>query len=205
MGDAPVSASLDAADAALLGRLRAGDERAFEEVVRAHAGRFLAVARRLCGSVEDAQDAVQDAMVSAFRGLGTFTGEARLATWLHRIVINAALMRLRSRRSRPEKSIDALLPAFDDTGHHVDPPAPWSEPSEMAAMRSETRARVRESIAELPETYKTVLVLRDIEELSTEETAAVLGITANAVKVRLHRARQALRTLLDPHFRGDER
>lgn len=107
-------------------------------------------------------------------------------------------MRLRSKRRRPdEQDIDSLLPTFIEDGHQTEPSTPWTETAEAMLEREETRAMVRNSIAELPDVYRIVLHLRDIEEMSTEETAEVLGITRNAVKIRLHRARQALRTLLD--------
>lgn len=113
-------------------------------------------------------------------------------------------MRLRARRARPEASIEDLLPKFvGDDGHHADPPAPWDETADVALERRETRQLVRAAIERLPETYRTILVLRDVEGLSTDEAAEVLGVTPNAVKVRLHRAHQALRTLLDPYFRSD--
>ena len=189
-------------ESALLARLRAGDEGAFEHVVRTYGGRLLAVARRILGSEDDARDAVQDAFLSAFRSLDRFEGGARLSTWLHRIVVNASLMKLRTRRRKPEQSIETLLPAFLEDGHFDERFASWSEPVDHALERRETRAEVRAQIAQLPETYRTVLVMRDIEELDTEETARQLGISPNAVKIRLHRARQALRTLLAPHFRS---
>jgi RNA polymerase sigma-70 factor (ECF subfamily) len=189
------------AETALIARLHAGDGAAFEQVVRSHTGQFLGVCRRMLGNEDDAREAVQDAFLSAFRSLQSYHGEARLSTWLYRIVVNSALMKLRSRRCRRETPIDDLLPGFDDTGHHVDPPAQWSEPVDGAMLRQETKDLIRRMIDRLPETYRTVLMLRDIEELDTAATAAVLGVTENAVKIRLHRARQALRTLLDPHLR----
>ncbi|MEW6321125.1 MAG: sigma-70 family RNA polymerase sigma factor [Acidobacteriota bacterium] len=198
---APASPA-DADDAALLAALRAGESDAFERLVRSYGPRLLAVTRRILGSEDDARDAVQDAFLSAFRCLDRFAGESRLSTWLHRIAVNAALMKLRTRRRKPEESIEPLLPAFDG-GHHQEQFSSWAEPVDQALERAETRAFVRDRIAELPESYRTVLILRDIEGLDTEETAVRLGLTPNAVKIRLHRARQALRTLIAPHFRGE--
>jgi RNA polymerase sigma-70 factor (ECF subfamily) len=188
------------AEAALVSRLQAGDETAFEEMVRAYSGRLLAVTRRILGRDEDAQDALQDALLSAFRSISRFQGDARLSTWLHRIAVNASLMKLRSRRRKPEVPIDPLLPEFQDNGHHVEQFSSWAEPVDRALARAEMRTLVRSLIDELPENYRIVLLLRDIEEIDTEETARILGITPNAAKIRLHRARQALRTLLAPHF-----
>jgi RNA polymerase sigma-70 factor (ECF subfamily) len=190
------------ADADLLARLRAGDEVAYEELVRRETRHLLAVARRLLRNEQDAQDAVQQAFLSAFRALPSFNGQARLTTWLHKIVANAALMKLRTRARRPEDSIEDLLPTFLEDGHHAERFSEWALPADVLMVRHETRAHVRAAIEQLPETYRTVLMLRDIEEFSTEQAAEALGITATAVKVRLHRARQALLRLLTPALSG---
>jgi RNA polymerase sigma-70 factor (ECF subfamily) len=183
-------------------RLQRGDALAFEELVRRYSGRLLRAARRILMSEEDARDAVQDAFVAAFRAVGAFEASARLSTWLHRIVINASLMKLRTRRRKPEEEIEQYLPRFLEDGHQTPPSEPWTEPADAMLEREELRRLVRASIERLPESYRTVLVLRDLEELSTEETAEMLGASPNAVKIRLHRARQALRTLLDPYVRA---
>ena len=185
----------------LVSLLRSGDETAFERLVRDHGGRLLSVARRFLRDEEEARDAVQESFLSAYKALDRFDQGSRLSTWLHRIVINACLMRLRTRRRKPEDSIEDLLPQFEADGHQVRHPTPeWEGSAETLLARKETRAIVREAIDRLPDSYRSVLLLRDIEELSTEEAARSLGVTANAVKIRLHRARQALRTLLEPHF-----
>lgn len=188
------------AEAELLAALRAGSDAAFETLVRQHAPRMLAVCRRILRNDEDAHDAVQEAFVSAFRALPSFEGTCRVGTWLHRIAVNAALMRLRSRRRRPEQSIDDLLPTFKGDGHAAVEPRDFSPSALQEVERGETRAFVRSCIDRLPETYRTVLLLRDIEELDTAETALILGVTDGVVKVRLHRARHALRRLLSERF-----
>jgi RNA polymerase sigma-70 factor (ECF subfamily) len=184
-------------DALLVSRLQHGDETAFEELIRAHGGRLLSVARRFLGHSEDAQDAVQETFIKAFKAIHTFEERAQLQTWLHRIVVNTALMKLRERRRRPEDSIDDLLPTFSADGHQTVESREWSD---AVFERKETAATVRQAIAMLPDQYRTVLVLRDLEERDTAETAQILGTTTTVVKVRLHRARQALRTLLDREF-----
>lgn len=197
----PASAIGGSEEARLLGALRAGDARAYEQLVCKHGGRMLAVSRRLLRCEEDARDAVQDAFLQAFRALPGFAGQSCLGTWLHRIAVNACLMRLRSRRTKPEESIEPLLPTFLEDGHQAVPAVDWPEPCDRLLERQEMRQRVREAIDRLPDTYRTVLLLRDIEEMSTAEVAEALSITENAVKVRLHRARQALRELLDARMR----
>jgi RNA polymerase sigma-70 factor (ECF subfamily) len=183
----------------LLAALRDGDEAAYETLVRTQSGRMLAVARRFMANEDDAREAVQEAFVSAFRAMDRFEGDARLSTWLHRIVVNACLMKLRTRRRKPEESIDELLPSFADNGHLQVSGAGW-DGADRLIERGETRSLVRGAIERLPDAYRTVLLLRDIEEFDTEQTAEALGLSKAAVKTRLHRARQALRQLLDEHF-----
>jgi RNA polymerase sigma-70 factor, ECF subfamily len=184
-------------DTELVARLQRGDDSAFEAIVRTHSGRLLSVARRFLGNDQDAQDAVQDAFIRAYRAIHTFEARAQLHTWLHRIVVNTALMKLRERRRRPTESIEDLLPTFTNDGHQAVASRDWSD---ALLERKETAGIVREAIAMLPDQYREVLMLRDIEEKDTAEAAEILGTTSNVVKVRLHRARQALRTLLDREF-----
>jgi RNA polymerase sigma-70 factor (ECF subfamily) len=190
-------------EVALLERIRAGDERACETLVRQHGGRMLVVARRFLRTEEDSADAVQDAFLSAFRSLEGFGRNSALGTWLHRIVVNVCLMRLRAQSRSREVRIDDLLPTFDESGHHSHPVRTWEDDALARLNRAEIRAHVRACIDRLPDPYREVLVLRDIEELDTEQTAQQLGINPGAVKTRLHRARQALRTLLEPLVLGD--
>ena len=192
-------------DAALLAQLRAGDDAAFGALVRRESGKLLAVARRILRSDEEAQDAVQDALLSAFQNLERFEGNARLSTWLHRITVNAALMRLRSKKRRREDAIDELLPGFAEDGHHLAAVKTFHDGAESEIASAEISAIVRKAIDELPDSYRVVLVLRDIEELDTAEAAAALGIGPDATKMRLHRARQALRTLLEQRLPAEAR
>ena len=184
-------------DGDIVARLQAGDEEAFEFLARQYGGAMLAVAKRYMRDEEAARDVVQEAFLQAFRAIGAFRGEARLSTWLHRITATTALMKLRTRKRRREDSIDELLPNFSDDGHFTEPVTEWEQPPEEALGRQQTRILVRHCIDQLPESYRTVLLLRDIDDVDTREAASVLGITETAVKVRLHRARQALRTLLE--------
>jgi RNA polymerase sigma-70 factor (ECF subfamily) len=184
-------------DESLVARLRRGDPAAFESLVRAHGGRLLSVARRFLGSNEDAEDAVQETFIKAFKAVSTFEERSQLHTWLHRIVVNTSLMKLRERRRKPHESIEDLLPTFTADGHQAIESREWSD---AVFERKETASIVRQAIEMLPHQHRAVLVLRDIEERDTAETAAILRTSTTVVKVRLHRARQALRTLLDSQF-----
>lgn len=192
-----------AEQAELVAALRAGDEAAYERLVHLHIGRLLAVARRFLRREEDAQDAVQEAFLSAFKAIDRFDGRAQLSTWLHRITVNACLMKLRSLKRRPEVAYDDLLPRFKDDGHSQEPVGSWNQTPADVIQSDEVRARVRAAIDELPDSLRVVILMRDIEEIDTEQTAHRLEITPNAVKVRLHRARQALREILAKRFAGD--
>jgi RNA polymerase sigma-70 factor (ECF subfamily) len=198
------SNSSNSDEPALVARLRAGEESAFEDLVRSNSGRLLATARRLLHNEEDARDAVQSAFIRAFQSLGRFREESRLSTWLHRILVNEALMKLRSRKGK-EESIDDLLPSFQEDGHQVRETADWSDLADKALERAETAEMVNRLIGQLPESYRIILVLRDIEGMSNAEIAEMLGISTNLVKVRLHRARQALRTLLERELGGTKK
>lgn len=202
---APAPSSLSLDEAALVAGLRAGDVHAQEQFVRAFAGRVKAVAERYLRNEEDANDVVQETFLSAFKALGNFEAKAQLSTWLHRIAVNCALMKLRSRSRRGEEAlaegeIDELLPKFVGLGAHAEPQRAFADLPGDGLERAETCHHVRRCIDQLPELYRTALLLRDIEELANEEVAARLGITVNAAKIRIHRARQALRTLLEPRF-----
>ena len=200
MADSSPPPAADAEEQALLAGLRAGSDTAFETLVRTTSPRLLAVARRIVGSDEDARDVLQEAYASAFKSIGRFEGNAKLSTWLHRIVVNMALMRLRTRKRKPEESIEPLLPAFKDDGHMMQAAGQWDDGADVALERAEVQSYVRAQIDKLPDTYRTVLLLRDIEEMSTNDVATLLDTTENAVKIRLHRARQALRGLLAERF-----
>lgn len=193
--DRGVALSADERELEQVRRLRNGEEDAYELLIREHGPRMLAVASRLLPCPQDAADALQDAFISAFQSIDSFDGKAQLGTWLHRITVNSCLMLLRSRRRRRTIALDELLPHFDASGHHA---TPVTGPDETFSRveTEEQRARVRQCIHDLPEPHRSVLLLRDIEEFDTEQTARLLGTSIGTVKTRLHRARQVLRTLL---------
>jgi len=126
-----------------------------------------------------------------------FREDARLSTWLHRITVNACLMKLRAARRRPTTRIEDLLPRFDDSGHRIEAEDERERLIEDEIDAPTVRARVRACIDKLPDGYRAVLLCRDIEEMDTAETAKALGISTENVKTRLHRARQALRALIE--------
>ena len=174
-----------------------------EEIVRNNIDWMIGVAQRLLGNRASAEDAVQEAFISAFRGLGKFEERSSLKTWLHRITINAALMALRRQKRFAEQPIDEYLPEFDRYGCRIE--APWiSIVSIEEVIESEQHCvQVRTAISKLPETYRIVLLLRDIEGYDTSEVAQLLGISESNVKVRLHRARAALKKLIEPLLRDE--
>ncbi len=188
-------------ESALVEQLRSGDRPTTERFVREHAGWMLALAQRYVKDAGLAEDCVQEAFLQAFRSIGEFEGRSALKSWLHRIVINTALMKLRSRRCAIEQPVEDILPHMDRDCCRMQ--APWAEmatPHEILE-RKETRDLVVAKMLELPDSYRIVLLLRDIEGMSTEETAGALGMTEGAVKVRLHRARAAFKMLVEPVLR----
>lgn len=187
-------------EAALLRRLRTGDDAAFAELVQSYGPRLLVVLQRYLPLEQDRQDVLQEAFISAFKALARFREDSSMGTWLHRIAVNCALMRIRSQKRSRERPIEDFLPTFLADGHRENPGEAWAITHDTAVLDNETRALVRQSIDSLPESYRLILMLRDIEERTTEETAELLGLSVPNVKTRLHRARQALRELLDQHF-----
>jgi RNA polymerase sigma-70 factor (ECF subfamily) len=194
-----VAPSIAASEGGLASRLRAGDAAAFEALVTRCTPRLLAVAGRFLRSPEDRADAVQEAFLHAFRSRGSFAGKARASTWLHRILVNVCLMklRLRSRRAAELPLDDSLLPA-GASGRPSGATAAWPGRGESRLASAETRAQVRTCVDRLPDLYRTVVVLRDLEELDAEQTARRIGASVGVVKTRLHRARRRLRQLLAP-------
>jgi len=188
-------------ETALLLHLRSGDKLVTERFVREHAGWMLALAQRYVRDAGLAEDCVQEAFLQAFRSIGEFEGRSALKSWLHRILINTALMKLRARRCAVERLVDDILPHID--GECCRMQASWADmatPHEILE-RKEARDLVVAKMMELPDSYRIVLLLRDIEGMSTEETATALGTTEGAVKVRLHRARAAFKALVAPVLR----
>ena len=175
-----------------------------EGLVRINIGWMLALAERLLRDRSLAEDVVQESFVRALNGLAGFEGRSSLESWLHRITVNTALSKLRQLNRLAEQSIDEHLPEFDRFDCRVE--LPWSHLASVEDIMEseETRRRVHETIGELPHSYRVVLQLRDIEEYDTREVAELLDISETNVKVRLHRARAALKKLLEPILRAEE-
>ncbi len=190
-------------EASLVAALKAGDKAAAETLVRTHAPWMIAVAKRILTDHAFAEDCVQEAFINVFRKIDDFEERSSLRSWLHRIVVNQALMRLRSRHNRPEAQIDELLPTFDENALRIEGPWQFLASPEEVFEREDRRAFIHSKINELPESYRVILRLRDIEELTTREVADGLGLSEANVKVRLHRARSALKKLLEPLLKGE--
>jgi RNA polymerase sigma-70 factor, ECF subfamily len=187
-----------AVEAAALRQLCAGERMATERFVREHTGWMLVLAKRYLKDRALAEDCVQEAFLQAFRNIRGFEGRSTLKSWLFRIVVNAALMRLRSHRGSGEQCLDDVLAEVERGGYGRD--QPWGEiatPQDML-QRKEAQELVVAKLTELPDGYRIVLLLRDIEGYSTEEAAKALGMTEGALKVRLHRARAAFKVLVEP-------
>lgn len=186
-------------ESALVDDLRQGADPAYEHMVRTYAPRLLAVLSRMLSNSADAQEALQETFLQAFKSIHRFEGQSLLSTWLHRIAVNTALMKLRSKRRRPEKKISELLPTYE-SGFRPDVGPVWRETPSDELERAEMRQLVLTSIDNLPDDHRAILLLRDIEGMDTQQAADVLDISAGAAKTRLHRARQALREQLVPYF-----
>jgi len=180
----------------------AGDERAFEELVREESSRLYHVILRIVKDEDEAQSLVQETFLQAYKSMDRFRGESKLSTWLIGIGINLARSS-RRKTSRydtlAEEDMERLQPSFN-MGAYTEEYSPWRP--DAVAEKSQRREIVHRAIEQLSDTYREIIILRDIEQLDTSETAQALDITEGAARVRLHRARQALRALLDDYF-GD--
>jgi RNA polymerase sigma-70 factor, ECF subfamily len=182
----------------LLAELKAGTPDAFTELVERHSGTIYNLALRLMGNPQEAEDVLQETFISAFRALDRFEGRSQLGTWLYRIAYNAALMRLR-RREPPTSSIDE--PVVNEEGEELPRQlVDWGALPDDIVLTREFHEVLNRAVDALPRSLRSVFVLRDIEGLSTAEAAETLNLTATNVKVRLHRARLALREQLTAYF-----
>jgi RNA polymerase sigma-70 factor (ECF subfamily) len=181
------------ADAQLLEGIRRDDPAAFEQFVQRYGDRIYGFGMRVCGEPEDARDVLQDTLLRAYHSLKQVKEPKSLRSWLYRVVSNACLMQRRKRVGEParELSLDELMPGNPDEARIQIPDA--AELPDRAAERGEVQRVVRDAIDTLPQDYRIVLILRDIEQLSTAEAAEVLEVSESTLKMRLHRARLAVR------------
>ena len=173
----------------LIERAVKGDGAAFSELMAAHEKRMYAVAFRLCGNHEDAQDCLQDSMIRVYKAISSFKGQSSFATWLYRITTNTCLDELRRRKTRQSTSLDGLL----DTGWS---PSDELDTPERYALMSEKRREIERAIADLPDDMRAAIVLRDIQGFSYEEIARILDANVGTVKSRISRGRERLREKL---------
>jgi RNA polymerase sigma-70 factor, ECF subfamily len=181
--------------------LLAGDQAAFEQMVREESSRLFRVINRVVNDEDEARSLMQETYLQAYQRLDTFRREAKFTTWVYAIGINLARASLRKSRRYgvlDEQAIERMQPEFSG-GMHINHFETWN-PHRLAEL-SQRKDLVHQAIACLPEDYRTVITLRDIEEIKTDEVAGILGLSNGAVRVRLHRARQALRKLLEKHIR----
>ena len=188
---------------ALVRAAKAGELAAFEELVRRYDRNVFRIANHITHNTEDAEDVVQEAFLKAYQNLGNFQEQSKFYTWLVRIAVNEALMKLRRRRSDKTVSIDQDIETDEDTIPREI--ADWSPNPEQQYKQEELKDILGKTIQGLPPSFRTVFVLRDVEGLSTEETAEALDLSVPAVKSRLLRARLQLRERLNKYFRSPKK
>jgi len=176
----------------LVEKVRGGDPDAFEELIRPFEGRIYQTILRIVRNPEDAADVYQEAILSAFEKINSFAGGSSFGTWLHRIGVNCALMRVRSASREPVISKEDL-PQFNWLGMHRERVSPWADAPEAQAERGELRRMLSEALDELGEVDRAVVWLKDVEGLSHDDIAAATGLSVSATRSRLHRARLVLR------------
>ena len=185
------------AEQTLLERLRGGDAAALERLMERYAARLYRLAHGITRNEEDAEEVVQDVFLTLFRKVHTFEGRSALGSWLYRVATNAALIKRPGKRAEVEVSLEEHLPKFIPDGHRAGDRAvlltDWSNTPEEELLSRETGTVLRRAMDKLPDRYRAVLLLRDVEGLSNEEAARALGESVPSVKSRLHRARMVLR------------
>jgi RNA polymerase sigma-70 factor (ECF subfamily) len=187
-------------DSELLRRAQRGDMAAFEALVSRHQNRVFGMAARMLRSDDDAAEVVQEAFLAAYKHLPEFRGESAFGSWVYRIAANYALMRLRHRRVTAQVEEPEGSPTFNERGSLVDDVADWSRDAEAQTLDAELRKAIDDASQRLPEEYRQVFLLRDVEGLSYEEIAQAVGDSVPAIKSRLHRARLALRAAIDRFY-----
>jgi len=181
-------------------KLKTGCNESFRLLIQETGPRLFSKAEQMLGNPDDAKECVQDCYVQVHKNIGTFRGEAKLFSWMYRILINACLAKMRTRLSKQSESFDDLLPKFDSDGCRIEPLWQKIPSAEELIQTADMKKHVRSAISTLPDSYRYVLLLRDIEGHSTAEVANMLSLSETATKVRLHRARSMLKKTLEPAF-----
>jgi RNA polymerase sigma-70 factor (ECF subfamily) len=197
------AASAAASDMELVERARKKDYPAFEELLGRYEDKVYRLAFRFVRNESEAKEILQDTFLAVWRKLDTFKGDAQFSSWVYRVAANAALMRLRSHRRHPEVSTEDLPAGFLDqnqAGQILSAGDNWARRPDEELQSEEVRRHIQAAVDALPDIYRTVFLVRDVEGLSTEETAEMLGISVPTVKTRLHRARIALREAITAYF-----
>lgn len=189
-------------DQELVRRSLDGHPAAFTELVHRYTGRVYGVAMGMLRDPVEAEDIVQETFLAAWRKLDTFHLDASFRAWLLRIATNACLMKLRTRRRRPEVSLEQRRPGFAEDGHHERAVVDWSPLADVSLGDAELGERIRAAVDDLPDKHRAVILLADYEHLSMLEIADALDLTVSNVKTRLHRARLAVREALDVYLAG---
>ena len=206
---APVAGATTAlaalSDDELVARARAGDVAAFEELIGRHEEKVYRLAMRFTRNETDAAEILQETFLSAWRNLEGFQGKAQFASWLYRVAVNAALMLLRSRKRHPQVAVEDVTPealgeAVQDAGPGLGAGTDWSRRPDEQFQSGELRRQIQAAVDQLPESQRSVFLMRDVDGLSTEETGELLGLSLPTVKTRLHRARLALREAITRYF-----
>ncbi len=177
-----------------------GDIEAFDRFVEIYQKKIYALAYNLTHNQMDAQDVTQEVFLTIFRKAHTFQGKSAFSSWVYRVALNAVYMKLRSRKKDQSISVEDAFPSFNGAGYHQEVIRDWSESAESLMFSNETKNVIQNAVDQLPEKEKIAFILRDVEELSTEEAAQALDLTISAVKSRLHRARLILRKKLAGYF-----
>jgi RNA polymerase sigma-70 factor (ECF subfamily) len=200
----PVTSPSGVDESVLVSQAREGDTRAFGELVRRYEGKIFRLAQHVTNNREDAEDVLQETFMKAYEHLDQFKGDSKFYTWIVRIAVNQSLMKLRRRKTDKSVSLDEQIDTGEDT--IVREIAAWDEDPEQRFSREELGEILDHAVDSLEPAYRSVFVLRDVEEFSTEETAEALGLSVPAVKSRLLRARLQLREKLTRYFKrkGDD-
>lgn len=198
----PQKTKEDPEDEALVARAKAKDTAAFEQLVRKHHAQVYRLALTMVKNPRDAEEVTQETFLNVHRKLDAFRGDSKFSSWLYRVTANFALMRLRKQRRQPQVLLDDLLPQYYENGQVERPSSDWSERADRQLENKELGVKINDAIGQLPEKYRIILVLRDVENLSNEEIAHTLGMSVPAVKSILHRSRLFVREALNKYFEG---